>query len=145
MAERTPLLDEQRNSTHPSSHDIYDRFTQPQKRLITSLISFVGLIAPFALGSFIPCVPEIAKDLHTTDAVINYTVGVYNLVLAVGNLVWAPYAGFYGRRPIYLASLPLIFIGGLISAAARNVFELVVGRSIQGFGASLFVEPIFFH
>ncbi|KAF8521417.1 major facilitator superfamily domain-containing protein [Hysterangium stoloniferum] len=136
MSERTPLLDEHRNSTHSRPHDIYDRFTHAQKRLITSVISVAGIIGPFASGCFLPCVPEIAKDLNTTGAVINYTVGVYIFVIAIGNLVWAPYASFYGRQPVYLASLPLIFIGGLLSAAARNVFELVVGRSIQGFGAS---------
>jgi len=136
MSEQTPLLDEQRNSTHSRPDDIYDRFTHGQKRLIISLISMAGIIGPFASGCFIPCVPEIAKDLNTTGAVVNYTIGAYILVFAVGNLVWAPYASFYGRQPVYLASLPLIFIGGLLSAAARNVFELVIGRSIQGFGAS---------
>ncbi|KAF8521615.1 major facilitator superfamily domain-containing protein [Hysterangium stoloniferum] len=132
MSERTPLLSEQRNSTYSRPHDIYDRFTQFEKRLITALISLAGIIGPFAMGSFLPCVPEIAKDMNTSGAVIN-------LVLAIGNLIWAPYAGFYGRQPVYLASLPLIFIGGIFSAAARNVTELIIGRGIQGFGASCVV------
>ncbi|KAF8521614.1 major facilitator superfamily domain-containing protein [Hysterangium stoloniferum] len=133
MSERTPLLSEQRNSR---PRDIYDRFTDVEKRSITIVISIAGIIGPFAMGSFLPCVPEIATDLNTTGAVINYTIAIYNLVLAVGNLIWAPYAGFYGRQPVYLACLPLIFIGGIVTAAARNVSELVIGRGIQGFGAS---------
>ncbi|KAF8499332.1 major facilitator superfamily domain-containing protein [Hysterangium stoloniferum] len=87
MSERTPLLNELRNPTQSQAHDVYDRFTRPQKRLITFLVAMLGL-------------------LH------------------------------YGRRPVYLVSLPLTFIGALICAGARNVSELVVGRGLQAFGAA---------
>ncbi|KAF8577031.1 MFS general substrate transporter [Ramaria rubella] len=130
MSETTPLLTDSR------IHDVYDRFTTAQKRLIITVICLAAIIAPFSAGCFVPCVPEIAKDLNTTGTVINYTVGVYIGIIALGNLFWAPYAGFYGRQPVYLASLPLVCIGSLWSAAAKNVPQLVVGRSIQGFGAS---------
>ncbi|KAF8499333.1 MFS general substrate transporter, partial [Hysterangium stoloniferum] len=87
-------------------------------------------------GSIMPCVPAIAEDLNTTGVVVNYTTGAYKLGLAIGGLIGAPYSSFYGRRPIYLISLPLTFIGGLICAGARNVSELFIGRGFQAFGAS---------
>ena len=44
MSERTPLLDESQSPTQSRPEDIYDRFTQAQKRFITSLISIAGII-----------------------------------------------------------------------------------------------------
>lgn len=116
--------------------DMYERFTARQKRNITVLISLAGIIGPFASGSFVPTVPQIAEDLETTGLVINYTVGAYVLTLALGNLFWGPYAEFYGRRPVYMMSLPLVCVGSIASALSQDVLQLVLGRCTQAFGAS---------
>ncbi|KAF8519865.1 major facilitator superfamily domain-containing protein [Gautieria morchelliformis] len=135
MSETTPLLVDSAQE-QSRSQDVYDRFTTTQKRVITTVISVAGIIGPFASGCFVPCVPEIAKDLNTTGTIINYTVGVYIFTCALGSLLWAPYAGFYGRQPVYLASLPLVCVGSLCAAASGSVAQLVIGRIIQGLGAS---------
>ncbi|KAF8577030.1 MFS general substrate transporter [Ramaria rubella] len=132
MSETTPLL----GNTQPIKQDVYDRFTIVKKQLITTVICIVGILGPFAAGCFVPCVPEVAKDLKTTGVIINYTIGLYITVVALGSLIWAPYAGFYGRRPIYLTCLPLVCIGSLEASLAKNVLQLVLGRSIQAFGVS---------
>lgn len=41
-----------------------------------------------------------------------------------------------GRRPAFLFHLPLMVIGSLITAQAESVSQLLVGRTIQAFGAS---------
>lgn len=86
-SEESPLLE----STDPAvlEHEaLYKRFTPSQKRWIVALVSFCGLIpceykfslriqsradgftAVFVSGSFIPSIPEIAKDLKSTGQVI---------------------------------------------------------------------------
>ena len=49
-----------------------------------------------------------------------------------------------GRQPVYLASLPLVCMGSLYAALSRNVIQLVIGRTIQAFGASRCVLPWLF-
>ncbi|GJJ15287.1 hypothetical protein Clacol_009563 [Clathrus columnatus] len=161
MSERTPLLhdpvtvEEDILPPSPSSsssledyNHIYDRFTPSQKRFITLVVSMAGLIGPFASGSFIPIISEIAKDLNTTVEVINYTVGVYIFVIALGNLIWAPYAGYYGRQPVYLCSLPLITIGSLVTAGAAatisDIYKLEERGTAMGvfFGFILLGPPL---
>ncbi|KIJ22379.1 hypothetical protein M422DRAFT_277210 [Sphaerobolus stellatus SS14] len=72
MSENTPLL---RNP----KEDPYARFSSSQKKIIAGIVAFAGLISlrltgslfkAFAAGSFVPCVPEVAKDLNTTGEVI---------------------------------------------------------------------------
>ncbi|KAF9239076.1 major facilitator superfamily domain-containing protein [Melanogaster broomeanus] len=50
----------------------------------------------FVGGSFVPCIPQVARDLHSTAAVTVFTS------LGVSSLVWSAYSSFYGRRPMYL-------------------------------------------
>ncbi|KAF8576298.1 MFS general substrate transporter [Ramaria rubella] len=133
MSEATPLLSD---SVDNRSQDVYDRFSPVQKKFILSILAMAGIISPFASGCFVPCVPEIAKDLNTSGSVINYTVAAYVFTIALGNLIWAPYAGFYGRRPVYLVSLPLLCLGSLAAAISKNVLQLVISRALQAFGAS---------
>lgn len=117
-------------------HDIYDRFTPKRKRAIVAIVSFAALLAPFASSSFLPSIPQITHDLHTSQSVINYTVAIYLIVLGSAPLAWSPYSTFYGRQIIYLVSLP-IFIGGSIGVAeSRTLSQLIVTRIIQGAGSS---------
>ncbi|KAI0261741.1 major facilitator superfamily domain-containing protein [Gloeopeniophorella convolvens] len=99
----------------------YDRFTPSQKR-------------DFVVGSFVPCIPQIAHDLHSNGTVINFAISLYMVSGAVGTLTWSTYAGFYGRRPVYLTVLPIFAAGSLGVTFARSVPELMVFRVIQAFG-----------
>lgn len=50
----------------------------------------------------------MADELHTTPEVINYTVAIFIITIGIAPLFWSPLAGFYGRRPIYLLSMPIM-------------------------------------
>ena len=70
--------------------DLYQRFSPTQKRLIVGLIAYAGLfpcksffkdnqhpanhsqvdLLDLASGSFIPSIPEMARELDTTDSII---------------------------------------------------------------------------
>ncbi|KIJ38739.1 hypothetical protein M422DRAFT_258611 [Sphaerobolus stellatus SS14] len=68
----TPLLSQSPN------HDVYDRFSPVRKRIIVAVIVLAGIIAPSASGSFVPCIPEVAKDLNTTGTVIKQLDCIYS-------------------------------------------------------------------
>lgn len=99
LHEETPLLVQaealESGPSHAglSKHDKqYTRFSPSQKRAIVGLLSWVGLlpcksfsfsifftstdvssvVAVLASGSFVPSVPEIARELNSTGPVIKY-------------------------------------------------------------------------
>ncbi|KIJ26240.1 hypothetical protein M422DRAFT_192491 [Sphaerobolus stellatus SS14] len=89
----------------------------------------------------VPCVPEVAKDLNTTGEVINFTaVGLYMFMLGISAFIWAPYSRFYGRRPTYLISLPLMCLGSLIVSLSTSVVQLTIGCALQASAASCFTS-----
>ncbi|KXN82691.1 Quinidine resistance protein 1 [Leucoagaricus sp. SymC.cos] len=128
-SEETPLLS--------NKHDlIYERFSSRQKKFLVAIVSWGGLVAFFTSGTFVPSVPQIAKDLNSTGEVISYAVSIYILASSCGGLIGSKYSKFYGRRPSYLWCLPLMITGSFGVATARTVPQLMVWRFIQAMGAS---------
>ncbi|KAK4047439.1 hypothetical protein OIO90_006184 [Microbotryomycetes sp. JL221] len=123
---------------------MYARFSDRRKSIITAIVAYVALLAQcrrqqpkaFASSSFLPSIPQICDELNTTPTIINVTVCIYILTLAVCPLLWAPYSAVYGRRPIYLISLPLFSMGCLGVALSSNLTSLIITRIIQGAGSS---------
>ncbi|KAJ3575473.1 hypothetical protein NP233_g1075 [Leucocoprinus birnbaumii] len=127
--EDTPLLRNDYDS-------IYDVFTTRQKRALVTIVSWAGLVAYFSAGTFLPSIPQIAKDLNSNGEVISAVVSVSMLASSIGGLIGSTYSKFYGRRPSYLWFLPIMIIGSLGVARSQNVPALIFWRVIQGLGSS---------
>nr|XP_019051257.1 dityrosine transporter [Kwoniella bestiolae CBS 10118]OCF30187.1 dityrosine transporter [Kwoniella bestiolae CBS 10118] len=120
--------------------DIYDRFTKSQKRRILGIVSYSAIIAPMTSSIFLPSIPQMSDQLHSSPEVINYTVAIFILVIGIAPVFWSPYAGFYGRRPIYLASMPIMVVASIGVALSGNVGGLTGARIVQGIGGSCFLS-----
>ncbi|KIP04583.1 hypothetical protein PHLGIDRAFT_129402 [Phlebiopsis gigantea 11061_1 CR5-6] len=134
--EESPLLGEVVDIAVLKHEEVYNRFTPAQKRTITALISLAGLVPFFVSGTFIPSIPQIAKDLDTTGSVINVAVSLSIFTSSFGSLIWATYSSYYGRKPIYLTSIAIEALGSLGVATAKSVPHLLAWRVMQAFGAS---------
>ncbi|KAI0746709.1 MFS general substrate transporter [Daedaleopsis nitida] len=120
-----------------AKHDLlYDRFSPRQKRAILLLLSWTGIIPFLVSGSFVPCIPQIARELDSTGSIVNLTVSISLASSAIGSLTWATYSGRYGRHVVYFGSLPCLCIGSIGVASAQSVPELLSWRFIQAFGCS---------
>ncbi|KAG1778318.1 major facilitator superfamily domain-containing protein [Suillus placidus] len=130
VSEESPLLVA---TTHET---IYDRFAPDQKRRIVIHVSFVGLLPMFVQGTFVPSIPQIAKDLDLTHAVVSLTFSLSILASAIGALVWAAYSSFYGRRSIYLWGMPFLCVGSCGVALSTSLQSLLFWRFVQTFGCA---------
>ncbi|KAG2148787.1 major facilitator superfamily domain-containing protein [Suillus clintonianus] len=130
VAEESPLL---LSTAHET---IYDRFAPHQKRWIVFLVSFAGLLPMFVSATFVPSIPQIAKDLNSTHAVVSLTVSLSIFASAVGALVWAAYSSFYGRRWMFLWGMPFLCVGSCGVAMSTSLKSLLFWRFVQTFGCS---------
>ncbi|GBE82904.1 MFS general substrate transporter [Sparassis crispa] len=137
-SEETSLLDPQSSvDVIVLEHEkVYLRFSPRQKRVVVAVVSWAGLIPLFVSGSFVPSIPQIARELHSTGPVISLAVSLAMLSGAISSLIWATYSGHYGRRPVFLASLPCLCAGSLGVGTATSIRSLMVWRVVQAFGAS---------
>ncbi|KAJ8585735.1 MFS general substrate transporter [Rhizopogon salebrosus TDB-379] len=132
-SEETPLLTSRDRAAHET---IYDRFTPGQKRWIVLVVSFAGLSPMFVQATFVPSIPQIAKDLDTTYALVSLSISLSIFATAIGALVWSAYSSFYGRRLMYLSGMPILFIGSCGVATSTSLRDLLFWRFIQTFGCS---------
>lgn len=89
-----------------------------------------------ASSIFLPSIPQLASDLNSTETIINITIAIFLLIIGFAPIIWSPLSGFYGRKPIYLASMPITIAGSIGVALSRNVGDLIGTRVLQGMGSS---------
>ncbi|KAI9453731.1 major facilitator superfamily domain-containing protein [Russula earlei] len=138
--ENSPLLPQSKSSQRveygvpmTTQTTIYDRFTPGRKRMILALVSLAGMIPLFVIGSFVPCIPQISRDLHSTGTVIKQQPPAVLTCLFIV-LTEAILFAADGRRPVYLTVLP-IFVGGSLGVSlARSAPQLMLFRVVQAFG-----------
>ncbi|KAG1835526.1 major facilitator superfamily domain-containing protein [Suillus variegatus] len=129
-SEESPLL-------VPTAHEaIYDRFAPDQKRWIVFHVSFAGLLAMFVQVTFVPSIPQIAKDLDLTHAVVSLALSLSVFANAIGALCWSAYSSFYGRRSIYLWGIPFLCVGSCGVALSTSLQSLLFWRFVQMFGCA---------
>ncbi len=78
----------------------------------------------------------MAQELNASTTVSLLPYSLYILGIAFGPIIAAPLSEMYGRRPVYLYSVPLFaaFIAG--AGASSNITSLVLCRMFAGFFAS---------
>ncbi|KAK4701114.1 hypothetical protein P7C70_g5122, partial [Phenoliferia sp. Uapishka_3] len=107
--------------TDAHAEAMYERFTERRKGGIVAVVAFAAVLAPFSSSAFLPSIPSIVVDLNTTATILNITVAIFILVIGITPLIWAPFSGVYGRKPIYIISLPIFTLGSLGVALSPNL------------------------
>lgn len=83
----------------------------------------------------------MSHDLNTTEDMIGYTVAIFIFVIGAAPLFWSTLSGFYGRRIIYLASMPIYVAASIGVARCNSVGSLIATRVLQAIGKSAHAEP----
>jgi len=103
---------------------------QPRRGLAFAMLLPLLLAAqPVATDSYLPALPEIARDLGSASS----SLTVFILAFGVAQLLCGPLADRFGRRPVLLAGLGAYAVAALGCALAGSVLLLAAGRAVQGF------------
>ncbi|MCQ1996441.1 Bcr/CflA family efflux MFS transporter [Arthrobacter sp. zg-Y1171] len=82
---------------------------------------------------YLPALPEVAEDLHTSAAAAQFTLSGTLLGAAVGQLVIGPFSDRFGRRLPLIIGIALHVVVSLLCFLAPNIGALIVLRLLQGF------------
>lgn len=104
-----------------------------------ALILVLGLLAafgPLAIDMYLPAFSAIAADLHTSTGAVGWTLAVYFVGIAVGQVLIGPITDRVGRiRPLRIG-LAIFCLGSLAAALATSIELLVVARAVQSLGGA---------
>jgi MFS family permease len=83
-----------------------------------------------------PAIPSIESFLNLDPRFSGWIFSIYVLFNLIGISLFARLSDVYGRRNIYVSALLIFAIGSLWVSLAQSFNSLLIGRAIQGFGAS---------
>lgn len=108
----------------------FGRLTRPSLPLLV----VITMLGTMAMHVYIPAMPDTVRDLHSSQGMVQLTVTVYLIGLAIGQLLYGPLSDRFGRRPMLIAGLSLYFVASVCAALAQNVGVLIVARVFQSLG-----------
>ena len=101
------------------------------------IISLMMSLTALSIDSMLPALPQISQDLGVQNANDRQlVVSILFLGLAFGQLFFGPLSDKTGRKIAIYAGYGLYVVGALLAGFASNFSILLVGRLLQGLGAS---------
>lgn len=110
------------------------RMTERRTTLIGALLTSLG---PISMSLYTPAMPTLVGAFDTTESAIKLTLSFYFGGFAFAQLIAGPLADAFGRRIATLLFLSIFLAGSIAAAFAPSVEWLLIGRLIQGIGASV--------
>lgn len=103
------------------------------------LILMLGSLAafgPLAIDMYLPAFSSIAADLGTSSGAVGWTLAIYFVGIALGQVVIGPITDRVGRtRPLRLG-LGVFVLGSLAAALATSIELLIAARAVQSLGGA---------
>jgi DHA1 family bicyclomycin/chloramphenicol resistance-like MFS transporter len=100
------------------------------------LLGALSGLTPLSIDMYLPALPSLTRDLHTTSSATQLTLAALLVGLATGQLVAGPFSDRLGRRPPVLAGLAAFIVASIGCALAPNVTFLIGLRFLQGFAGA---------
>lgn len=110
---------------------------------LSLLLAAISGMAPFAIDTYLPAIPEIADFMGTGIHRVEMSVSAFLLAFAGGQLIGGPLSDSYGRRPIILTGLVLFLIPSVLTIFVVDVSTLIGLRVVQGLGGGFSGVAIF--
>ncbi|MFV0439060.1 MAG: multidrug effflux MFS transporter [Desulfopila sp.] len=110
---------------------------RPEKLNKVALIITLGALsafAPFAIDMYLASFPSIAESLDASMADVQYSVSVFFIGLAVGQLLYAPLIDRFGRRLPLLLGVILFSASAFAAVFSPNIDVFVGLRLLQAVG-----------
>ena len=97
------------------------------------LLGFMAALPAFSTDMYLPSLPDVARDLHTSATAAQLTMTAMMIGAAVGQLVIGPVSDRFGRRRPVLVGVALHVVMSVLCAVAPWIGLLVGLRAGQGF------------
>lgn len=98
------------------------------------LLGSMCAIGAFTTDTYLPSLPEVARDLATTEASAQFTITATLIGGALGQFIIGPLSDRFGRRAPVMIGLLVHIVASLACIAVMNVVPLIGLRIIQGIG-----------
>ena len=93
------------------------------------------LLYPTAIDLYLVGLPQIAADLHASEAQLHIAFSIYLAGMAATMLFAGKLADTIGRKPVAIAGAVIFSIASFTGGIAENAEFFLIARFVQGIGA----------
>lgn len=111
--------------------------------LVPSLLVLIIIVSEMSTAIYTPSLPLVASYFNISEALIQWTVSINLVGLALSGLLYGPYSDAFGRRSALRWGMGLFFVGSAACCVSNSIIILLVARFIQGFGGGVAVVVAF--
>jgi DHA1 family bicyclomycin/chloramphenicol resistance-like MFS transporter len=100
-----------------------------------SMLAVLGALSafgPLSTDMYLPGLPAMARDLHTTESSAQLTLSACLIGLAIGQLFAGPFSDALGRRRPLLIGLAAFAVASALCGISPNLGLLLALRFVQG-------------
>jgi DHA1 family bicyclomycin/chloramphenicol resistance-like MFS transporter len=101
------------------------------------LLAALSAFGPLSLDMYLPGLPQLTRDLHTTASAAQLTITACMVGLGVGQVIAGPLSDARGRKGPLLVGIVGYTFASVACAVSPTVGVLVVMRLIQGMAGSV--------
>ena len=100
------------------------------------ILGSIQAIMPISIDLYLPSLPTIAHNYNVLPGAVQFTLAIFMIGVAVGQVFYGPITDKYGRKPPLYVGFGMYIIGALICATAPSITVLIGGRFLHALGAS---------
>lgn len=109
----------------------------PRKAGATLIVSGIGFVSTFASSIYSPGHDDVVRAFGGSTTVALLPLSFYNLGMAFGPIISSPLSETFGRKAVYLSTIPCFALFTLGAGFSQSVASLIVCR----FFAGVFAAP----
>lgn len=103
--------------------------------LISILLVVLPISSSLCIDMYLPAYPDIAKNFAIPIGSVNFSMSIYLIGLAIGQLIYGPFSDKFGRKKFLIFGLSLFSIASLVCFITPSFTFFLVARFLQAIGA----------
>src|SRR5947209_20536522 len=109
------------------------------KQLLTLVVCYLSIsiiVIDFTIvNNALPTIQRTFMGVSVKS--LEWITSLYGLLFGAFLLTWGKLGDQFGRKRIFLAGIVLFVFGSVIDGLSADLTQLLIGRTIQGFGAAM--------
>lgn len=106
------------------------------KRTILWVLGLSAAMVSFGQSVYVPLLPDLQRDLHTSLALVNLTVTLFTFAMAAMQVVLGPVVDCSGRKKVLIPGMLVYVLATAGCMCSTSIDMLLVFRVLQGIGAA---------
>lgn len=106
-------------------------------RPLAVILGLLTIFGPISMDLYLPVLPALTAELHSTTSVAQLTITACLLGLAIGQIIAGPLSDRFGRRAPLLVGVIAYTVTSALCALSPTVETLIAARFVQGLAGAV--------